>query len=199
MGPPRKWGGPYSLESSMTMSDDEITAALMLGTEMTPEKVELVPSCPWLETLQRKTGLPNLFVYRHRKTGKFGLAQWTVKPKTFGQGIAAATEICLFSAPPGQSPADLPDMEWLMWRCKPEAEMVDEMRRNRLNKVSERQLALLERKAVLDDMEKVLRKRKLDEAADKLSLEDVPDDGPELDQMRELLRWAMNEKIISTG
>lgn len=199
MGPPRKWGGPYSLESSMTMSDDEITAALMLGTEMTPEKVELVPPCPWLEALQRKTGLPTLFVYRHRKTGKFGLAQWTVKPKTFGQGIAAATEICLFSAPPGQNPPDLPDMEWLMWRCKPEGDMVDEMRRNRLNRISERQLALVERKNVLDEMEKVLRKRKLDEAADNLSLEDVPDDGPELDQMRELLRWAMNDKIISTG
>jgi hypothetical protein len=183
----------------MTMSDDEITAALMLGTEMTPEKVELVPPCPWLEALQRKTGLPTLFVYRHRKTGKFGLAQWTVKPKTFGQGIAAATEICLFSAPPGQNPPDLPDMEWLMWRCKPEGDMVDEMRRNRLNRISERQLALVERKNVLDEMEKVLRKRKLDEAADNLSLEDVPDDGPELDQMRELLRWAMNDKIISTG
>lgn len=183
----------------MTMSDDEITAALMLGTEFTPERFELVPPCPWLEALRRKTNLPNLFVYRHRKTGKFGLAQWTVKPKTFGQGIAAATEICLFSAPPGDNPADLPDMEWLMWRCRPEHEMVDEMRRNRLNKISERQLALLERKEVLDDMEKVLRKRKLDEAADNLSLEDVPDDGPELDQMRELLRWAMNDKIISTG
>jgi len=77
--------------------------------------------------------------------------------------------------------------------------MVDEMRRNRLNRISERQLALVERKNVLDEMEKVLRKRKLDEAADNLSLEDVPDDGPELDQMRELLRWAMNDKIISTG
>lgn len=183
----------------MAMSDDEITAAMLLGTEITPERFELVPSCPWLETLQRKTGLPNLFVYRHRKTGKFGLAQWTVKPKTFGQGIAVATEICLFSAPPGQNPADLPDMEWLMWRCKPEAEMVDDMRKGRLEKMSQRHLALVERKNVLDEMERVLRKRKLDEAADKLSLEDVPDDGPELDQMRELLRWAMNDKIISTG
>jgi Zn-dependent M16 (insulinase) family peptidase len=90
-------------------------------------------------------------------------------------------------------------MDWLMWRCKPEHEMVDEMRKNRYKKISARQSALMDRKAVLDDMEKVLRKRKLDEAADKLSLEDVPDDGPELDQMRELLRWAMNEKIISTG
>jgi len=187
------------LECYMTMSDDEITVALLMGTEMTPDKFELIPPCPWLESLRRKTGLDNLFVYRHRKTGKFGLAQWSVKPKVFGQGIAAATEICLFSGPPGDHPADLPDMEWLMWRCKPEHEMVDEMRKNRLQKISDRQSALMDRKTVLDDMEKVLRKRKLDEAADKLSLEDVPDDGPELDQMRELLRWAMNEKIISTG
>jgi hypothetical protein len=52
---------------------------------------------------------------------------------------------------------------------------------------------------MLDDMEKVLRGRGLDEAADKLSLEDVPDDGPELDQMREILTWAASSKIFSTG
>jgi hypothetical protein len=183
----------------MTMSDDAITRELMFGTEIVPDRFELVPDCPWIEVLRRKTGIDGLFVYRHRRTGKFGLATWTVKPKVFGQGIAVATEICLFSAPPGQNPEDLPDMEWLMWRCKPEADMVDEMRANRLQKISDRQRALLERKEVLDEMEKVLRKRKLDEAADKLSLEDVPDDGPELDQMREILRWAMNEKVISTG
>lgn len=183
----------------MTMSDDEITVALLLSTEFSPERFELVPPCPWLETLQRKTGLDNLFVYRHRKTGKFGLAQWSVKPKTFGQGIAAATEICLFSAPPGQNPPDLPDMEWLLWRCKPEDQMVDEMRLKRLQAVSARQSELLDRKTVMDDMEKLLRKKGLDEAADKLSLEDVPSEGQELDEMRELLRWAMNEKIISTS
>lgn len=183
----------------MTMSDDEITAALMFGTEITPERFELVPPCPWLETLRRKTGLPDLFVYRHRKSGKFGLAQWAVKPKTFGQGIAAATEICLFSAPPGQNPPDLPDMEWLLWRCKPGDQMMDESRRKRLEAVSARQMDLIDRKSVLDDMEKLLRKKKLDEAADKLSLEDVPSEGRELDEMRELLRWAMQGKVISTG
>ena len=183
----------------MSMSQDEITYALLLGTEFTPERFEIVPVCPWLESLRRKTGLDNLFVYRHRKTGKFGLAQWSVKPKVFGQGVAAGTEICVFSAPPGQNPPDLPDMEWLMWRCKPEGKMLDEMRQNRLNSISARQSELIDRKNALDDMEKVLRKRGLDEAADKLSLEDVPSSGQELEEMRELLRWAMNEKIISTG
>jgi hypothetical protein len=90
-------------------------------------------------------------------------------------------------------------MEWLLWRCKPEAEMIDEMKRNRLKKYSDKQSALLDRKTMLDDMEKVLRTRGLDEAADKLSLEDVPDEGPELDQMRELLTWAASGKIISTS
>lgn len=183
----------------MTMSEDQISAALLFGTEVTPEKFELVPPCNWLESLRRKTGLPNLFVYRHRKTGKFGLGQWTIEPKVFGQGMAVATEICLFSGPPGQNPKDLPDMEWLLWRCKPEEEMMDEMKRNKLRKYSEKQSALLDRRSMLDDMEKVLRTRGLDEAADKLSLDDVPDDGPELDQMRELLTWAASGKIISTS
>ena len=63
----------------------------------------------------------------------------------------------------------------------------------------ERYYAVIERKNILDDMEKVLRKQGLDEAAEKLSLDDVPDEGRELDEMRELLRWAGSGKIISTG
>jgi len=64
---------------------------------------------------------------------------------------------------------------------------------------SRKHLALVDRKAALDEMERMLRKRGMDEAADKLSLEDVPEDGPELDEMRELLNWASQQKIISTG
>ena len=86
-----------------------------------------------------------------------------------------------------------------MWRCQPEAEMMDEGRRKSLQARRDRYSALIERKNVLDEMERVLRKQNLDEAADKLSLDDVPDDGPELDQMRELLVWAASGKIISTG
>ena len=183
----------------MTQSDDEITIALMMGTEMTPEKYELVSDCPWIESLRRKTGLKDLFIHRHRKTGKFGLAQWSVKPKVFGQGVAAATEICLFSAPPGQNPADLPDMEWLLWRCQPAHIVTEEGKQKRMHALSEKHLALVERKNMLDEMEKVLRKKKLNEAAENLSLEDVPDDGPELDEMRELLHWAVNQKTNSIG
>lgn len=183
----------------MNYSDDEITRALMLNTEITQERFELISDCCWIETLRAKTGLPSLFVYRHRKTMKFGLAQWVIKPKVFGQGVAAAVEICLFSGPPGLNPSDLPDMEWLMWRCRPEHEMMDEGRKKSMQARRDRYSALLERKNVLDEMTSVLRKRKLDDAADKLSLEDVPDDGPELDQMRELLTWASSGKIISTS
>ena len=198
MGPPRKWGGPI-IWSIMNHSEHQITAALMFNTEFIPERFELLQDCYWIEAVRAKTGLKDLFTYRHRKTGKFGLAQWVIKPKVFGQGVAAATEICLFSGPPGSNPADLPDMEWLIWRCQPEGEMMEESRRNRLQALRDKHSALIDRKSMLDDMEKVLRKRGLDEAADKLSLEDVPDEGPELDQMRELLTWAAAGKIISTG
>lgn len=181
------------------MTDDEISVALLMGTEFVPERFELVPDCTWIETLRRKTGKPDLFVYRHRKTGKFGLAEWSVRPKRYGQGIAVATEICLFSGPPGQDPPDLPDMEWLIWRCQPGHVVVEEGRRRKMEEESRKHLALVDRKAALDEMEKMLRKRGMDEAADKLSLEDVPEDGPELDEMRELLNWASQQKIISTG
>ena len=63
----------------------------------------------------------------------------------------------------------------------------EDERRKRLEAMSAKHRALLDRRTALDDMEKVLRKRGMDEAADKLSLEDVPDEGEELDQMRELL------------
>jgi hypothetical protein len=51
----------------------------------------------------------------------------------------------------------------------------------------------------MDDMERVLRKKGLDEAADNLSLEDVPEQDEQVEEMRELLNWAMQDKIISTG
>ena len=181
------------------MTDDEISVALLFGTEFDPERFELVPDCPWIESLRRKTGKQDLFTYRHRKTGKFGLAEWSVRPKRFGQGMAVATEICLFSGPPGENPPDLPDMDWLVWRCQPAHVVFDDDRKATMEAQSRRHLALVERRNMLDDMEKTLRKRGLDEAADKLSLEDVPEDGPELDEMRELLRWAASGKIISTS
>jgi hypothetical protein len=183
----------------MNHSEQEITVALMFNTEMTPERFELLSDCYWVEAVRKKTGIKDLFTYRHRKTGKFGLAQWVIKPQVFGQGMAAATEICLFSGPPGSNPPDLPDMEWLVWRCQPEDKMMEEGRRKSMQAKSDRYHALIERKNVLDDMAKLLRKQKLDEAADKLSLDDVPDDGPELDQMRELLTWAASGKVYSTG
>lgn len=194
MGPPSQGVALFIMPS-----DDEISVALLLGTEMDPSRFELVPDGPWLEALRNKTGQKDLFVYRHRKTNKFGLAQWSIKPKVFGQGIAVATEICLFSGPPDQGPADLPDFEWLLWRCQPGHVVFDDDRKKRMDALSERHLAMVERKNMLDDMEKFLRHKGLDEAASKLSLEDVPDEGPELDQMRELLRWASAGKIISTG
>lgn len=180
-------------------SDDEISVALLFGSEFDPARFELVPDGPWVQSLRNRTGQKDLFVYHHKKTKKFGLAQWSIKPKVFGQGMAVATEICLFSAPPDQNPEDLPDFEWLLWRCQPGHIVVDEVKKKRMQKMSDKYSALVDRRSMLDDMEKVLKKRGLDEAAEKLSLEDVPDDGPELDQMRELLRWAMAEKVISTS
>jgi hypothetical protein len=180
-------------------SDDEISMALLFGSEFDPARFELVPDGPWIQALRNKTGQKDLFIYHHKRTKKFGLAQWSIKPKVFGQGIAVATEICLFSAPPDQNPDDLPEFEWLLWRCQPGHKVFEDDRRKRMEALSARHSALVDRKTMLDDMEKVLRKRGLDDAAEKLSLEDVPDDGPELDEMRELLRWAMAEKVTSTG
>lgn len=183
----------------MNYSENEISLAMLFGTTFSADRFEILAPCYWLEQVQRKTGLPTLFVYRHRKSNKFGLGQWTIKPKVFGQGAAVGTEICLFDGPPGQNPVDLPTMEWLMWRCKPEEEMMEEGKRKTMEARKERYYAVIERKNILDDMEKVLRKQGLDEAAEKLSLDDVPDEGRELDEMRELLRWAGSGKIISTG
>jgi len=183
----------------MAMSDDEITAALMLGTEMSPERFELVPDGPWIKAVRERTSQKDLFVYFHRKSKMFGLACWSVKPRTWGQGIAVCVEICIFSKKPEENPADLPDMEWIESRCRPGHVVVEEERRARLDRISEKQLRLLERKTIMDDMASVLRKKGLNEAADNLSLEDVPDNDSDVEEMRELLNWAAQNKIISTG
>lgn len=181
------------------MSDEQITLALLMGTEMNPERFELVPDGPWITAVRNRTGQKDLFVYYHRKSKMFGLACWSVKPRTWGQGIAVCTELCVFSKRPEEEPDDLPDIEWIVDRCMPGHLRVERERAQRLERISDRQRRLLDRKAALDDMEKVLRAQGLDEAADKLSLEDVPEDEAAVDEMRELLNWAANGKIISTG
>jgi len=183
----------------MAMSDDEITAAILLGTEMDPERFGLVPDGPWIKAVRERTGQKDLFVYHHRRSKMFGLACWSVKPRTWGQGVAVCVEICVFSGKPEEDPADLPDMEWIVSRCRPGHVVVEEERKARLDKISERQLRLLDRKTAMDDMARILKARGLDEAADNLSLEDVPDEDQQVDEMRELLNWAMQGKIISTG
>jgi hypothetical protein len=41
---------------------------------------ELMPDGDWIRFARRVTGIPDLFMYRHRRTEKFVLAKWLFKP-----------------------------------------------------------------------------------------------------------------------
>lgn len=183
----------------MEYTDDQISAALMMGTDLDPARFELVPDGNWIRFIRDRTRLPDLFVYRHRITKMFGLAQWLIKPKVFGQGVSACTEICLFSGSPDSSPTDLPSLDWLLWRCQPGSRLVDDARDKRMNAKSDAHLKLLDQQTARDEMEKFMRSKGLHEAADNLSITDVAMDGEDLDTMRDVLNWASKGKVISTG
>jgi len=93
---------------------DPIAAAVESGL-LINENHELLPDGEWIRFARRVTKHPELFIYRHKLTGKFVLAGWVYDPKEWGIGVA--TELHTMDIPPDRG--GWMDTDWLIRRCRP--------------------------------------------------------------------------------
>jgi hypothetical protein len=82
----------------------------------------LLHSYPWLDWLKREVNQPDLFLYRHKETGRFVLAKWMVKPS---EGRPCCQELESFEGHPnGSWPEDLLHPDVLKERLLPQQEVL---------------------------------------------------------------------------
>jgi hypothetical protein len=96
---------------------------------------EIMPDGDWIRFARRVTGIPELFVYFHRRTGNFVLAKWLFKPDV-------CLELETFPIAPDRG--GWMSAEELKARCKP----VDDTVRAVKDKMRQ---ASSERKSAMDD------------------------------------------------
>jgi hypothetical protein len=82
----------------------DMQLAEMLGLRIDPSRHEVQPVGYWLRGVKERFPKADLFVYRHRETGRFILCQWIMR---HGDG-GVARELIGMSGPPDHHPADLP-------------------------------------------------------------------------------------------
>lgn len=74
------------------------------------EDHEVLPDGDWIRFARRVTGIPDLFMYHHRKTGSFVFAKWLFKPDV-------CMELEVFDRPPDRG--GWMDAKQLKARCVP--------------------------------------------------------------------------------
>lgn len=79
------------------------------------ERHQVLPDGEWIRAARRHTGRDSLFVYFHRETCKYVLADWVWPPDTYTARVCIELEV--MDLPPDQNGADRPSMEWLTTRC----------------------------------------------------------------------------------
>ena len=73
--------------------------AAMEGLVIDPARHQVLPDGDYIKGARRHTGLDVLFIYRHRETGNFVLAGWTIKGKMCIELMSWAGEHLLQGAP----------------------------------------------------------------------------------------------------
>ena len=88
------------------------------------EDHELLPDGEWIQWARRFSGIDDLFVYRHKKTGNFVFSKWIYHPERDGIGIVMELEA--FPHPPDWFP---PTQEWVRNRLRPSQEISESIKR----------------------------------------------------------------------
>lgn len=172
------------------------------GLTMHPAVHRPIPDGPWIQCLRRKSGDPNLFIYRHTGTGRFVVAEWLVKPAVYGQGLAACQELFTLSGPPDHWPDDLPPMEWAVQRCRPAREMIPEAQRRRRAYEQNRGEEVVETNVERAEAARFVRKRGAEDTAFAIERGINPyigkrEGGEEQKQIADILLDAVGGKTIS--
>jgi hypothetical protein len=75
-----------------TVTADPMEEAALRGLTLDPEMHVLVPTGEFVTALKKAAKLPNLFVYFHRMTGNFVVADWLNPPAPHRAGVALELE-----------------------------------------------------------------------------------------------------------
>ncbi len=106
-----------------TVTSDEMARLYGGGaSKFNPHKHQVV-ECDYIRAARRATHKPNLFMYRHLKSGRYGIGCWVVKPGT-GKGPGCFIEIENMEQHPDKyegniSWSDRPSISYLKARCQP--------------------------------------------------------------------------------
>jgi hypothetical protein len=171
------------------------------GLVMRPDEHEVLSDGQWIKAMRQETG-HDLFVYRHRRTRRFVVAEWMVKPVVYGQGLAVCLELCTMSGPPDRGPPDRPSKQWMRWRCRPMREVRRERVRRQAGMMQDEQELRDDSDAERRDTARWLRKKGLEEAAYELEMGCTPyigkrEGGSLGEQVTDEISRTAGDRIIS--
>lgn len=168
----------------------------IVGLKWDSARHERMADGPWVRTVREKSGHPDVFVYRHRVTKRFVVAEWHV------EGLDCE-ELFTLSGPPDHFPDDLPDMEWVLWRLRqtPEKnakEMFERQKGERKDEQEKLDASESQRKEAV----RYLRRKGWHDIADHLEHDVVPfvgevEGGEEGAEYNERLIDSASTKVVS--
>lgn len=113
---------------------DPISDALVGGCLLVGPEHQVLGNFYWLDWCKEVSGLDNLFVYRHRGTGRFEVGVWAFSPEEVQVGVFQELEG--FSAPPheGMWPRDLLVPSVMEARLRPMDAELERLRKKTIEK-----------------------------------------------------------------
>ena len=170
---------------------DPIEVAMQDGLCL-DERHHICPESQWLSAVKRTTGRDDLFVYYHKETKNFVLAQWIYTPEK--DGIAICTELEVMEEAPDRG--GWISLEYIKSRCAKGDEMIKTLK-NRMKEANYAKKAekeeLLEKRTAAADY---FRKQGKHEVA--ASIETGPYATPKPETLETLNNGAKN-RIITSG
>ena len=183
---------------NMEMIYDPIEIAIGTGLMM-DGRHQICPESDYLRAVKRVTGRDDLFVYRHKETENFVLAQWVYTEEEHGFRVCIELET-MAEAPDRGGWIDL---EYIKMRCSKES-AANNMRatKNRM-----RNAKAAKEQARLDALEQrtdaVSYQRRKGNNVIAASIESGPYVGDSqsegMDELKEMLNHAASGKIITSG
>jgi hypothetical protein len=177
--------------ADIEMVFDPIEVAVMDGLRL-DERHHICPESQWLRAVKRTTGRDDLFVYYHKETENFVLAQWIYTPEK--DGVAICTELEVMEKAPDRG--GWISLEYIKMRCSKGDEMMKslrhKMKEDKYRKEAEREELLHKRTEAANHFRK---QGKNDIAA---SIESGPYQKPSGETLDMLNRGASN-KVTTSG
>ena len=176
---------------NIEMIFDPLEVAMNEGLKL-DERHHICPESQWLRAVKRTTGRDDLFVYYHRETENFVLAQWIYTPEK--DGVAICMELEVMEKAPDQG--GWISLERIKLRCRNADEMVKDIKwkvkKQRAEREAERQELIGMRQEATN------HQRKLGNEAIAASMEHANYAKPS-EETLDTLNNAARNRIITSG